>query len=105
MSEPIKRIDAKEFQEVGFLQEANRQFFHPHGLALEVMVNDDGTVTLGGVWDYRDDPEGICFGDKPDREKAYRVAAERERHVQARIALMGDVVQPLDWSLNKDEPS
>jgi hypothetical protein len=32
----IKRISGKEFRDVGFLQEANRQFFHPHGLALEV---------------------------------------------------------------------
>jgi len=37
MSE-TKHIDIKEFQELGFLQEANRQFFHPHGLALEVTV-------------------------------------------------------------------
>src|ERR1035441_2858295 len=29
----IKRIDPREFQNLGFLQEANRLFFHPLGLA------------------------------------------------------------------------
>lgn len=63
MTEEIKRIDLKEFREKGFLQEANRLFFHPLGLALEVIVEEDGSTTLGGVWDYRDDPEGMFFGE------------------------------------------
>lgn len=29
-------MEISEFRETGFLQEANRQFFHPHGLALSV---------------------------------------------------------------------
>jgi len=58
-----KRIDIKEFREEGFLQEANRQFFHPLGLALEIIQEEDGTESLGGVWDYRDDPEGIVFSE------------------------------------------
>ena len=58
----IKRIDVKEFREKGFLQEANRKFFHPLGLALEVIINDDtGEEILGGIWDYRDDQEGMFF--------------------------------------------
>ena len=62
MSEDIKRIDIKEFREKGFLQEANRKFFHPLGLALEIVIEEDGSERLGGVWDYRDDPEGMFFG-------------------------------------------
>lgn len=50
----------REFREFGFLQEANRLFFHPLGLALEVIVSDKGD-SLGGIWDYRNDPEGILF--------------------------------------------
>lgn len=58
----IKRIDLTEFRDLGFLQEVNRKFFHPLGLALEVYVNEDGTVdSLGGIWDYRDDEEGMFF--------------------------------------------
>lgn len=62
--EEVKRIDLNEFKEEGFLQEVNRLFFHPLGLALEVIVDEDGNVErLGGVWDYRDDPEGIFFAN------------------------------------------
>lgn len=94
----IKRIDIKEFREMGFLQEVNRQFLHPLGLALEVDVDAEGNEQLGGVWDYRDDPEGIVFVDGVlDVTKAERVAAERERHTEARRALFGSDsdVQPL----------
>ena len=66
----MKRIGIKEFQEEGYLQEANRRFFHPLGLALEVIMNDeDGSMVLGGIWDSRDDPEGILFDDY-DHDKA-----------------------------------
>ena len=72
----IKRMDIKEFQNRGYLQEANRLFFHPLGLALEVIINDeDGSVRLGGIWDSRDDPEGIMFDDF-DRGKAHTVRIE-----------------------------
>jgi hypothetical protein len=36
MPDGIKYIDLDEFMEEGFLQEANRKFFHPLGLALQV---------------------------------------------------------------------
>jgi len=41
----IKYMDAKEFKELGYLQECNRQFFHPHGLALELTSVDEGGDT------------------------------------------------------------
>jgi len=82
MSDEIKRINIKEFCEFGFLQEANRLFFHPLGLALEATIEWPEGITeeekkkynseiehpnaiwsLGGVWDYRDDPEGMLFGE------------------------------------------
>ncbi len=90
--EKVKRIDIKEFRDKGFLQEANRQFFHPLGLALEVIIDDDtGEVTsLGGVWDYRDDPEGMFFGKdllkKPEAAvKAAYVEKLRESKVKVRL--------------------
>lgn len=92
MSGDIKRMDIKEFREVGYLQEANRLFFHPHGLALEITKHVDGTESISSVWDSRDDPEGVVFGD-PDPGKVARVAAERARHVEARTALFGGDVQ------------
>ena len=110
MSDEIKRMDIREFKDAGFLQEVNRQFFHPHGLALEVVTDDEtGECRLGGIWDYREDPEGLLFGDGVDREKAQRVADERMRHVPTRLALFGLApdfphilygadVEPLGWT-------
>ena len=56
----VKRISIKEFRESGYLQELNRTFLHPLGLALEVVIDNDEEV-LGGVWDYRKDKEGIYY--------------------------------------------
>ena len=102
----VKYIDIAEFRRLGFLQEANRQFFHPHGLALEVVVDDDGTERLGGVWDYRDDLEGIIFDriDMEMRERRDIVAAEHERHREARLRLLSGVVQPLDVQPHTHKP-
>lgn len=84
----IVRMDVAEFREAGFLQEANRLFFHPHGLALEVVVEDDGSERLGGIWDYRDDPEGVVFGPGViDAGKVERVREQRERHCGVRARM------------------
>lgn len=49
MTEP-KRMNIKEFREEGYLQEVNRQFFHPLGLALELEQNEEtGEERLKGV--------------------------------------------------------
>lgn len=120
----IKRMDLAEFRAIGLLQEVNRLFFHPMGLALEMIVETEAcecgaprasTIhrvespdpviagaahefklqgpTFGGVWDYRDDPEGMAFGDPIDAEKAARVKAEFDRHVEERTRLFGDPIQ------------
>lgn len=82
----INRMNIKEFRSLGFLQEANRCFFHPLGLALEVVINDDGTETLGGIWDYREDEEGMMFSpDMIKQEKIDYVTSLRQSKVQARI--------------------
>ena len=47
--EGIKYLDLIEFRDFGFLQEVNRQFFHPLGLALEIRYLDNGEVVLGGI--------------------------------------------------------
>lgn len=93
----IMRINVAQFREFGFLQELNRQYLHPLGMALEVCILGDGKEIFGGIWDYRDDPEGIIFGPGViDPEKATRVKAFAEkRHAERREAL-GFVVQPAD---------
>lgn len=79
-------MSAAEFVEKGFLQEVNRRLLHPCGLALEVVVKDGHVVGFGGVWDCRDDPEGIMFAasDPPDWKKRNRVNEEWNVHVQPR---------------------
>ena len=104
-ADKIKRIDLQEFRNDGYLQELNRQFLHPLGLALEVIVDDfkkdvtkQKVLSLGGVWDYRDDPEGMAFGDlsdKDSKEKAKRIKRERIRFAKTRKEKLGFIVQPI----------
>jgi hypothetical protein len=94
----IKRMDIKEFREFGFLQEVNRLFFHPLGLALEVIIDEEtGEVELGGVWDYREDPEGNAFGEGTmDPEKTKRVEELRQSKIKARVEKFGWELQPVE---------
>ncbi|HLD89569.1 MAG TPA: hypothetical protein VI911_00875 [Patescibacteria group bacterium] len=91
----INRMDIKEFREFGFLQEANRLFFHPLGLALEIMIDDEtGEECLGGIWDYRDDPEGMAFGDGTiQQNKIDNVEKLRLSKVASRKQLFGNDIQ------------
>ena len=92
----VKRIDIAEFRSEGYLQEVNRRFLHPLGLALEIVIDDDtGESSLGGVWDYRDDPEGIVFdlGDGALVEHAERIDRYWSEREPARRAALGFYVQ------------
>jgi len=97
----IKKMNIKKFRELGYLQEANRQFFHPLGLALEILIDDKtGEESLGGIWDYRNDPEGILFTDcilsqDNAKEKAKYIKTENERFAKSRLELFGFIIQPI----------
>lgn len=95
---PIKKMSVREFREGGYLQELNRRFLHPLGLALEVAIDQDGVERFGGVWDYRDDPEGLIFAPGMiDPDKALRIQLEAERKKAARKKLLnGHFVQHPD---------
>ena len=132
-----KDIPIAEFRREGFMQEVNRRFLHPLGLALECIVVDEegwggegsgkvkmivekvadalasmygitdpaeargdaltfldtifppGSQFLSGVWDCRDDAEGVLFGtwDDEDWERVGRVRRERLRRAVARAVL------------------
>jgi hypothetical protein len=98
----VKRMTVKEFRDRGYLQELNRLFLHPLGLALGVVVQG-GHESFGTVWDYRDDPEGIVFDilGKRERVKAETIAAERAEKAGVRAARLGYVVQPFDYDFPK----
>jgi len=66
----MKRVGINEFVEAGYLQELNRRLLHPLGMALEVVCDPSGkALRFGGIWDYRDDPEGLIFPEKDMGEK------------------------------------
>ena len=97
MSE-IKRMDIKEFREMGLLAELNRTFLHPLGLALEVIIDDEtGKEKLGGIWDYRDDPEGILYDTKylPTEKCKNAQKFIAEKHKQ-RQEVLGYIYQDVD---------
>lgn len=100
-----KYMDLREMLDEGFVQEANRLFFHPRGLALAVGVDRFNRPTELTVWDYRDDPEGIIFGEGViESDKVVKVEAELERHTARRLeALNGSVVQPVPDDRPEDE--
>lgn len=95
---PEKRtyLTAGEFRRLGYLQELNRQFLHPLGLALAVDVHADGTESLGKIWDYRTDPEGVRFEGFDLTKRAALIEAEWAARETARIAALGYMVQPTE---------
>jgi hypothetical protein len=103
MKEEIKRIDIKEFREKGYLQEVNRRFFHPLGLALEIIQKDDGIETLGGIWDYREDLEGIYYdiakSENERKEKFQKnkkfIDSEFENKYKIRKKVLGFDIEPI----------
>lgn len=93
----IKRMDIAEFRRLGYLQELNRQFLHPLGLAMEVNVDAEGRESLGGVWDDREGVEGIMYGEgMMDPEKAAHVAGELALRASVRTEVLGYVIQPVE---------
>ena len=82
----IKKMNIKEFREKGFLQESNRLFFHPLGLALEINIDDNKNYTLSGIWDYRHDPEGILFKNI-NKDKVKHVDELKESKIKVRMEL------------------
>lgn len=95
----VNYIDLAEFIKLGFLQEINRLVLHPCGLALEMSIETDEngnfeeeqTSCTMKVWDYREDPEGICFHDTPSRDKALSVDAIRRKHYACRAEMYGEL--------------
>lgn len=140
MSE-ITYLDMNEFRDGGYLQEANRLFLHPLGLALEWSsgITEEAVKALvkriveageapslraaqgaghlgttvaaaveilralgldrpriSGVWDYRDDPEGVAFDDSYDlAPKAERIERLMEERRDARVDALGYFIQPV----------
>jgi hypothetical protein len=108
----IKYMDIKEFCEFGYLQELNRSFLHPLGLALEVVIEEDGSYHLGGVWDYRNEPSGVYYAEsvtsKPTfLQKAKNIFRQMLRRQPRRTQCLGYQMQPVpgfaEWLDTSDD--
>jgi hypothetical protein len=85
----LSELGAEAFRDAGYLQEVNREFFHPLGLALA--IQGDRFLML----DRRHDLEGIIFDDSSDlRVKADLVEAQRQLRRIPRMEKLGYFVQP-----------
>jgi hypothetical protein len=97
----IKRIKSAKFLlDSGLLFEINRRVLHPFGLALEVISDNNGNpLHIGDLWDYRNDPEGIIFGD--DILEAGSAKFEKfleefgNAKLKERVKALGYIVQPV----------
>lgn len=99
----IKYMDVKEFREKGYLQEVNRQFLHRLGVALELSIDDNGKEYISGVWDYREDPEGIVYdleNSEQERKEKFKTKAnfikgQMEKYDSARLEKFGFAVEQI----------
>jgi len=99
----IKRVGIKEFRAEGFIHEINRQLLHPLGMALEVIIDDEtGEEKLGGIWDYRDDPEGMMFGEL-QQDKIKKVKEYQEKKFPRRKKILGFIIQDRDMTQKEYE--
>jgi hypothetical protein len=96
-------MNIKEFRELGYLQEINRTFLHPLGLALEIVQNEDGSEVLGGIWDYREDEEGIYFdieNSDIERQRSFNkkknfIDSEFDIRLNKRYNKLGFKIEPI----------
>ncbi len=91
----VKPMNLRAFMDEGYLQEANRQFFHPLGLALAVVFQDGEPTCACVVQDARGDIEGIIYPEPIDAEKAHRILKEQARRGVARRKALGYMIQPI----------
>ena len=88
----MKYLNGRTFQEDGYLQEVNRLFFHPLGLALE-LDQDHG---IFHVQDFREEPEGVIFADSVDLvPKAAAIDDIQCQRSDARMKALGYWLQPV----------
>lgn len=86
----MKDLSIEELRDGGYLQEANRQFFHPLGLALS--IDEHGVLS---VIDDRDDLEGWRFEGIDLLPKASLVLDQVALRQPIREAALGYWRQPI----------
>lgn len=94
----MKYLSAEELIESGYLQEVNRCFLHPLGLALEVALPEYGLRMQEGrlrMQDHRSDLEGVIFDEGLiDRAKTQNISDEKAHRSDVRQKALGFSIQP-----------
>ena len=97
-------MSVEEFRSEGYLQELNRRFLHPLGLALGVRSLPTSVFGefIAEIYDACDDPEGWVFagfeGEELDafEARAAAVAARWDACAEERQRRLGFVIQPVE---------
>ena len=92
----VGRMSFREFVDAGYLQEANRLFFHPRGLALGVtfLNGSEEPLILGPVL-MTDDKEGYEFGETSTWVRSLAPEARRQHCKEGRQHRFGSEIEPL----------
>ena len=102
---PPSSMSAREFYQAGYLQELNRQFLHPLGLAIGVSLSKEhGEESkcrfLPYVIDVRSDLEGITFDESVTSEEVFQkkaayIRAQQVARCAVRLKTLGFNIQPV----------
>ncbi len=84
-------INIKELREKGYLQEVNRRFFHPLGLALEITIDENKNEIISGILDCRKDKEGLYWGINNFSEKRKQNFTKNKKFIDDEIKKREDV--------------
>lgn len=96
-------LSGDEFRKLGYLQEVNRRFFHPLGLAMAANVDSTGAVVSFSILDDREDKMGFIYDiAKSDDERKERfkrnakfIDDEIEKRSANRIDYLGMTWEPI----------
>jgi hypothetical protein len=101
----IRYLPLSTFVDEGYLQEVNRQFFHPLGLQLCADTDfESGNVTGFQIMDCRDEVNSVWYMFEADefehRRKYLNVAKEWKTRSDRREAELGYMVEPVpsEWT-------
>jgi len=82
----MANVNIKEFVEKGYLQEVNRNFFHPLGMAITVTILDNGDFKLVGIQDNRDKKEGMIFDLENSDQKRIDIFNKKKKFIEEDMA-------------------
>jgi len=95
----IKRMKLKEFRDFGYLQEVNRKFFHPLGLAMAVSRDQDDNPVSIHIFDGRKEPEAFTFDSvsgETFKTKFKNIKREWISRSKVRKVLLGFMIQEIN---------